>query len=272
MINFNGTLVAKETAIFGVENRGFKYGDGLFETIKVEEGKVRFMEDHYFRLMASMRMIRMEIPMTFTLDFVEAEIMKTVEANGLNNARVRFSVYRSSGGLYTPDNNTIEYVVEASHLIVQIASKYEVDIFKDFYVYSGLLSTVKSTNKLTNVLAATYAAENGLDNCILMNEQKKVVEFTNGNLFLVKGNEIFTPSLTEGCVKGIVRKKIVEASGLIEGYSIKEASISPFDLQKADELFMTNAIIGIQPITKYRKKLFSTSVSEKIKEKLAILV
>lgn len=268
MINFNGTLVERETKIFGVENRAFKYGDGLFETIKVENGEVRFIEDHYFRLMASMRMIRMEIPMAFTLDFMEAEIKKTVEENGLNNARVRFSVYRASGGLYTPENNSVEYIIEANEIHINKIEVYEVDIFKDFYVYSGLLSTIKSTNKLVNVLAGTYASENNLDNCILLNEQKKVVEFTNGNLFLVKGQEISTPNLTDGCIKGIIRKKLLENPHLIEGYTIVEKSISPFDLLKADELFMTNAIVGVQAITKYRKKNFSSVVSTKIKEVL----
>ena len=268
MINFNGTIVEKETKIFGVENRGFKYGDGLFETLKVEDGVVRFMEDHYFRLMASMRMIRMEIPMTFTLDFMEAEIKKTVEENGLNNARVRFSVFRSSGGLYTPENNAVAYIIEADEIYISEKEVYEVDLFKDFYVYSGLLSTIKSTNKLVNVLAGTYASENNLDNCILLNEQKKVVEFTNGNLFLVKDREITTPLLTDGCIKGIIRKKLLDKPDLLEGYTIIENSISPFDLQKADELFLTNAIVGVQAITKYRKKNFSSEVSTKIKEVL----
>ena len=263
MINFNGTLVAKETALLGVENRGFKYGDGLFETIKVEDGKVRFMEDHYFRLMASMRMIRMEIPIEFSLDFMEGEILKVLEANHLRNARIRFSVYRSGGGLYTP---------ETQELLVKTYLEYEVDIFKDFYVYSGLLSTVKSTNKLTNVLAATYASENDLNNCILINEQKKVVEFTNGNLFLVIGNEIVTPKLTDGCVKGIVRKKLLENPQLVEGFQIVEKSISPFDLQKGKELFLTNAISGVQAITKYRKKSYTTEIVARIKEELNKLV
>ena len=266
MINYNGTLVERETKIFGVENRAFKYGDGLFETIKVENGEVRFIEDHYFRLMASMRMIRMEIPMSFTLDFMENEIMRTVKENGLNEARVRFSVFRASGGLYTPENNTTEYVIEANEIQFNEVEAYEVDLFKDYYVYSGLLSTIKSTNKLVNVLAGTYAAENNIDNCILLNEQKKVVEFTNGNLFLIKGLEIMTPPITDGCIKGIIRKKILENPGIIEGYRIVERNISPFDLQKADELFMTNAIIGVLAITKYRKKNFGSAISTKIKE------
>lgn len=268
MINFNGTLVERETKIFGVENRAFKYGDGLFETLKVENGEVRFLEDHYFRLMASMRMIRMEIPMAFTLDFMEAEIKKTVEANNLDKARVRFSVFRKAGGLYTPENNSVDYVIEANEFKRVEAEVYEVDLFKDFYIYSGLLSTIKSISKLENVLAGNYAAENGLDNCILLNEQKMVVEFTNGNLFLVKGHEIVTPPLTDGCIKGIIRKKLLENPILIEGYTIVERSISPFDLQKADELFMTNAIVGVQAITKYRKKTFSIAISKKIKEVL----
>lgn len=272
MINFNGTIVEKETRIFGAENRGFKYGDGLFETLKVEAGKVQFLEDHYFRLMAAARMIRMEIPMEFSMEFMEGEVLRTVTENQLENARVRLSVFRSGAGLYAPERHTTEYLIEASSLNSDAVSSYEVDIFKDFYIYSGLLSTIKSTNKLVNVIAATYASENELDNCVLLNEEKKVVEFTNGNLFLVKGNKIVTPRLTDGCVKGIIRKKLLEATNLLEGFTIEEEAISPFDLQKADELFMTNAIVGIQPITKYRKKNFTSEVAEKLTSVLETLV
>lgn len=272
MINFNGSLISSSKELFNTNNRAFKYGDALFETIKIESLKIRFVEDHYFRLMASMRMLRMEIPMNFTLEFFEEEIVKTVMQNKLENARVRFSVFRKDGGLYLPLSNEISYVIEATILKTQLKENYILDIFKDYFIYSGLLSTVKTTNKITNVLASIYAKENDIDNCILLNEKKNVVEVINGNIFLIVGNKIKTPALTEGCVKGIIRKKLIELVINDGVYTIEETTISPFELQKADELFITNSIIGIQPITNYKKNTFNTVISKDLIIKLNKLV
>jgi branched-chain amino acid aminotransferase len=110
-----------------------------------------------------------------------------------------------------------------------------------------------------------------LDNCVLINERKGVVEASNANIFIVKGNEIKTPALEEGCIKGIVRKKVIEILSKNEAYSISETSISPFEMQKADEVFLTNSIIGVQPVTNYRKKEYKTEIGEKLASNLKLL-
>lgn len=265
MINYNGQLLANTTQI-DLSNRGFKFGDALFETIKIKEESVVFCEDHYFRLMASMRLLRMEIPMHFTLEYFESEILKTINANTGNENRVRFTVFRNSTGLYCPESNDVAYFIECSLVDDNAKTTYEVELFKDFTVNKSLLSTIKTNNKVLNVVASIYARENGLDNCILINEDKNVVEFTNGNLFIVVGNEIKTPPLTDGCVNGIARKKIISLLKNHKDYTIIETSISPFELQKASEVFMTNAIVGIQPIYKYKKKQYATSTTLVVKE------
>lgn len=265
MINLNGVFFDKSAEVLNANNRVFKYGDALFETIKVKNLTVYFIEDHYFRLMASMRMLRMEIPMSFTLDFFKSELLKTVQQNNLENARARFTVYRQDGGLYKPLTNQINYLIEVSPLLnTVVKEQYTIDLFKDYYVYSGLLSTIKTTNKLTNVLASIYASENNFDNCILINENKHVVEAINANIFIVKGSIIKTPPIIDGCVKGIARKKIIEIVSEMNAYTIEESVISPFDIQKADEVFISNVIIGIQPITSYKKAVYSTKVSKEL--------
>ncbi|MHB1146481.1 MAG: aminotransferase class IV [Lutibacter sp.] len=272
MINFNGNILEKSKAILHSGNRAFNYGDALFETLKIADSKIYFLEDHYFRLMASMRMLRMEIPLNFTMEFFESELLKTAEQNKLESARVRLTVYRKDGGLYNPISNQIEYLIEASPLINAVKESYNVDIFKDYYLNSDILSTIKTTNKITNVLASIYASENGFDNCILVNERKQVVEAINGNIFMVKGNTIKTPPITEGCIKGIIRKKIMEIVSKSNDYTIEEAVISPFELQKADEVFITNTIVGIQPITQYKKATFNTKVSSELALALSKLI
>lgn len=267
MINFNGKLINKNKIELVYNNRAFSYGDALFETLKFQNDKIHFCEDHYFRLMASMRMLRMEIPNNFTIAYFENEIIKTIKANNLeNNVRIRLQVFRKEGGLYLPKTNSINYIIEVSELSFIHDDFYEIDLFKDYYIYSGLLSTLKTTNRMINVLASIYASENKMANCLLINEKKNIVEVNNGNIFVVNGNEIKTPALTEGCVKGIIRKKLIEMFQKNDTYSIIETEISPFELQKADALFITNSIIGIKAINKYRKKEFDTDIVEKIKK------
>ena len=272
MINFNGELLFKENIKLTTDNRGFKYGDGIFETIKVVHEKVIFWEDHYFRLMASMRMLRMKIPMEFTLEFLEKEILKTVAVleDGAS-FRVRLNVFRKDGGLYTPKTNAIDYLIEVSENNYKTKETYEIDVFKDFYNYSGLLSTIKTNNRMLNTLASIYANENDLDNCILVNERKGVVEVANANIFIVKNNIVKTPSLTEGCIKGVVRGKVIDLLIKNKDFTIEETVISPFEIQKADEVFITNAIMGIQAVTKYKKKSFNTDLAGKLHASLKVL-
>ena len=272
MINFNGELLFEENVKLSPENRGFKYGDAIFETIKVSNNRVIFWEDHYFRLMSSMRMLRMKIPMEFTLEFLEQEILKTVVAQDTAiSFRVRLNVYRKDGGLYTPKTNKIDYFIDAKAVTYATKEIYTVDIFKDFYNYSGLLSTIKTNNRMVNTLASIYAKENELDNCVLINENKGVVEVTNANIFILKGNVVKTPAYTEGCIKGIIRTKVIEIITKNEDFTIEETTISPFEIQKADEVFITNAIMGIQAVTNYKKKTFTTSFSNKISKSLKVL-
>jgi len=272
MINFNGELLFKENIKLTTDNRGFKYGDGIFETIKVVHEKVIFWEDHYFRLMASMRMLRMKIPMEFTLEFLEKEILKTVAVLEKGASfRVRLNVFRKDGGLYTPKTNAINYLIEASESNYKTKETYEIDVFKDFYNYSGLLSTIKTNNRMLNTLASIYANENDLDNCILVNERKGVVEVANANIFIVKNHIVKTPALTEGCIKGVVRSKVIDILIKNKDFTIEETVISPFEIQKADEVFITNAIMGIQAVTKYKKKSFNTDLAGKLHASLKVL-
>ena len=274
MVNHNGKLVEDAQAHLSVKNRGFAYGDSVFETIRAINGKLMFWEDHYFRLMASMRIMRMEIPANFSPEFLEEEITELIKTSALENSpvRVKFSVYRQEGGFYRPASREIEYIITVEKIQDSFytlnESFYEVELFKDHYVTSGLLSSIKTNNRAVNVLGSIFAAENGYDNCLLLNEKKSVVEALNGNIFLVKDRKIKTPPIQDGSLNGIIRKQLLAIVGQVEDLEIQEASISPFELQKADELFITNVVVGIQPISKYRKKEFDNSVAKELLSKL----
>ena len=275
MVNFNGNIEEQESLL--THNRAFLYGDAVFETLKIVQGKVLFLEDHYFRLMASMRILRMEIPMNFTMEYFEEQLLSVVVKNGFSDsARARIRVYRNDGGYYLPTTNTISFLVHTSPLknqsYVWDGKTCEVDLYKDFYVSKQLISSLKTTNKILHVTASIYANENGLDNCILLNDAKNVVEVLQGNLFMVLGNKLVTPPTSEGCINGVMRKQVLSLARKIEGLEVVEEVISPFDLQKADELFFTNVIRGVQPITKYRKKEFVTSIANQLLDALNELI
>ncbi|HOD09499.1 MAG TPA: aminotransferase class IV [Flavobacterium sp.] len=272
MINFNGIL-QQVTNQITTSNRSFLYGDGIFETIKVVDRKILFLEDHYFRLMASMRIVRMKIPKNFTMEFFESQILLLTDKLSMSeSARVRITVFRNDGGFYLPEENTVSYIIEASALTSKeykiTTSNYEVDLFKDSFISKQLLSTLKTTSKILNVTASIFAQENDLNSCILLNEDKNVVETISGNIFMLMDNKLITPSISEGCLNGIMRKQVLKLINQFPEMQIEESSISPFDLQKADELFITNVIIGIQPITKYRKKEYGSNLSQQLLDKI----
>ena len=276
MINSNGTFLSSEVCL-SASNRGFLYGDGIFETLKVVNNKILFFEDHYFRLMASMRIVRMQIPGNFTLEFLEEQILSTASKNNCaESARIRLTIYRNNGGFYTPETKTTSYIIQAFPLATKLytflETSYEVDLYKDFFIAKQLLSTIKSTNKMINITGSIFAQENDLQNCLLLNNEKNVVEALNGNIFMLLGHKLVTPPIEAGCLNGIVRKQVLAVAKKIEGLDVLEESISPFDLQKAEELFITNVIIGIQPITQYRKKAYTTKLANELFQKLNELI
>jgi branched-chain amino acid aminotransferase len=272
MINFNGSILSQDTNEI-VKNRALLYGDAVFETVKIVNSKILFLEDHYFRLMSSMRILRMEIPMNFTMEYLEEQMLELASSKNIANAsRARITVYRNEGGYYLPKTNSVSFLItveplaNASYTID--TKEYVVDLYTDFYITKQLLSSIKSTNKIINITASIFADENGLDNCLLLNDAKNVIEAIQGNVFMLKGNTLITPPISEGCLNGVMRNQILDLAKKMPTIEVVEAVISPFELQKADELFITNVIKGIQPITKYRKKEFTIAFSELLLQKL----
>lgn len=274
MVNFNGSIT-EHTQTNLQDNRAFLYGDAVFETIKSLDGKILFLEDHYFRLMASMRILRMEIPMNFTLEFLEEEIQKTIKAQNkvASSFRIRVTCFRTGAGKYHPQTREIEYLIAVEPLdsplyAFEKDAKYEIELYKDFHVSKHLLSTIKTTNRLINITASIFAEENDYQNVLLINDEKNVVEAIQGNVYVISGNQICTPPISDGCINGILRKKLKALVEKWDGYEWVERSISPFELQKADEIWISNVIMGIQPVTQYRKKSYSSALAQQLVTRL----
>jgi len=270
MINFNGTI-KKDDDFQLSNNSAFLYGDALFDTLILKNNTCIFLESHYFRLVASMRQLRMEIPSFFTQDYWENEIKKLVRENQLNEARVRTTIYRDNEGLLTQKSNHINFIIHTTPLTYQTKSTYKLGVYKDNYLSTTGICSIKTTNRIPNVLASIYAAENDLDNCILLNHHKRVAEVYNANIFIVQKNEIKTPALGEGCIDGIVRKKLLAFLNESDEYQIVEGKIDTYELLKADEIFLTNSVIGIQSVSQFKRKIYKSVLSKELNKKLEAL-
>ena len=266
MINFNGEITDLSNQL--INNRGFLYGDAVFETLIVFNNKILFWEDHYFRLMSSMRIIRLDIPDKYKPEFFKENIIKIHNSiSQTGNSRIRINIYRSSHGKYKPEKNTPSFIISCESINYSNyelnKGHYEVDLFKDYYLDNQLISSIKSNNKIINVVASIYASENGFDNCILLNKEKLVSEFINSNLFIIKEEKIYTPSLKSGCLNGVLRKslfKILSSSS----FELYEQDLSTFDITQSDEIFGTNIAQGIFSVTKFRKKEYDCIQTKKI--------
>ena len=266
MINFNGKITDLSNQL--INNRAFLYGDAVFETLIIFNDKILFWEDHYFRLMSSMRIIRLDIPDKYTPEFFKENIIKIHNnISQTRNSRIRINIFRSSGGKYKPEKNTPSFIISCESINYNIyklnKGHYEVDLYKDYYLDNQLISSIKSNNKIINVVASIYASENGFDNCILLNKDKLVSEFINSNLFIIKDEKIYTPTLKSGCLNGVLRKnlfKILSSSS----FELCEQDLSTFDITQSDEIFGTNIAQGIFSVTKFRKKDYDCSKTKKI--------
>ena len=268
MINLNGTLLSETPPSLTANNRGFLYGDAVFETLKHTTTQALYWEDHYFRLMASMRIFGMEIPLEYTPDFFEKEFLRTIKGQSTAAPawRIRLTVFRNDGGRYTPTTHQVSFLIQSTPLeqatYPQPANEYVVDLYKDHYVQPNMLSNLKSNNKALQVLGSVFAQRQELDNCILLNDRKEVTEALNGNLFLLFGDTLHTPPLTSGCLDGIMRKQLMRLSDKLS-LKVEERAITPFELQRADELWVTNTIVGISPVVRYRRKTYQNQVALK---------
>ena len=272
MINYQGDIIELKALPVQDVKRATMYGDAVFETIRMRDNKLLFVEDHYFRLMASMRILRMPIPMEFTPEFFVDEANRLAEEVAVTDGRLRLQVVRKSEGKYTPDdNNECVWWMELEELSTQdytwTSNGLKVDLFKDHYIQPGLLSTLKSSNALPYVLAGIFAKENGFDAMLLVNDKKMLVEANAANVFVLKDKILKTAPLEDGPLRGVFRKNLIGWAKEI-GLEIKEESINPFELQKADEIWLTNTISGVQWVEKYRKRTYK---GDKAKELIELL-
>ena len=276
MVNINGQIYANDDAFISIFNTSLVSGDLIFENIIVTRNKVLFYEDHYFNLLSSMRILKIKIPMSFTPEFLEKQLLSLYAKSGFvdDNILMRILICNNVASKVNP--TTVKYYIYDVRQINYSTSnfeKYTLDVFKDYFKNTGLLSNLTTNNQLIQRIGLRYCEENDFNDCVILNNSKTISESLKGNIFMVMNDKVLTPPLKDGSNNNVIRTKIIELiNNDIEGFDVIEKSLSVFDIQKSDELFISNINFGIQPVRKFRKKVFTDEITSLIMNKLALLV
>jgi branched-chain amino acid aminotransferase len=278
--NYNGHLISIYEPVISFANRAFRYGDALFETIRMVNGRIMFLNDHMRRIKVGMTMLRMNIPLDLGAETISILIKQLIEVNNLKtDVRIRFTVFRNEGGYYTPKTNDISFLIEvephADFGYVLNENGFKVDVFYDIKKTKNKLATLKTGNALIYVLAGIYKKDIKLDEVILLNDEGNICESVTSNVFFAKNGALYTPALTEACVEGVMRRQIIDLAqrNRILCY---ETNIPLNTMLNSDEIFFTNSIQGVRWVGEYKTKnyqnnlanLFTNKLNELSKEKL----
>ncbi|RZJ80582.1 MAG: 4-amino-4-deoxychorismate lyase [Flavobacterium sp.] len=275
-ILFNDEFYNADQAVLKASNRGFKFGDGLFESMRMCNGKLMFAEQHADRLRAGMKALKMEGYALLDEYFLRQKTAELQKKNKLGaNVRFRLSIYRDGEGLYTPQINKIGYLLEARALET---ANYElnlkgliVDVYDEITKPLNKLSNYKTSNAMVYVMAGLFQKQNKLDEAMILNQQGFLCESTSSNVFVVYQNQIYTPALTEGCIAGVMRTVVLQLAKT-HNFNLVEAQISPEILKEAEEVFVTNASSGIRWVMGYGRKRYFNKVAKELSAKLNTLV
>ena len=252
--------------VLTASNRSFRYGDGLFETIRMNNGKLQFPEYHVDRLKAGMKALKIEGSVLLDEYFLKQKTAELCKKNKLkDNVKFRLSIYRGGEGLYTPEINKYGYVLEATPLD---SNQYEinkkgliVDVYNELTKPVNVLSNCKTSNSLLYVMAGLYKKQHKLDETIILNQHGFICETISSNIFVVYDKQIYTPALSEGCIAGVMRKVVMQLAKA-NNIPIIEAQLNPEVLRQAEEVFITNAVGGIRWVMGYGRKRYFNEISK----------
>ncbi|HEX5025256.1 MAG TPA: aminotransferase class IV [Agriterribacter sp.] len=269
----NGQLFREGKAVISPDNRSFRYGDGLFETMRVNNGKILLKTLHFERLLRGMRLLQFDVPEFFTPTQLEEDILSMCKKNRIEmSAVIRLVVFRSDGGIYELDDMRPNYIIQGIALqkypaISDGNDGLVIDIYPDAFKACTIFSEVKSNNFLLYVMGAMYARQKGLADCLILNQFGRIADATVANVFWIKDQVINTPPLSEGGVAGVTRRFLLEQMP-VAGFEINEKMLSEDELLAADEVFLTNAVRGIRTVDAFRNRNYGSAITTVIRRLL----
>lgn len=267
MLSFNGQLVSRQDFCLSTANRAFRYGDGFFESMRVHHGTAIWLKYHYQRINKSVAALHLNMPDEWSEEFFSISIKSLFNANHNpeSAARVRFSVFRNDGGLYTPFTNNASFLVESETLdhenYVLNTKGITVLPYPDLKKAFNVLSPLKSINAQLYVLASIYKRNLGFGDALILNEEGLIAEATSSNVFLYRSEKLLTPALSQACVEGVMRAVIIDIAHQ-QDIPVLQTKISLDDLASAEEVFLTNAVQGIRWVKEFKGRRFSNEMAE----------
>ncbi len=270
-INFNGEILPADTLLFGLNNRAFKYGDGLFESMRVMKGQLKFADLHADRLQRGMKALKIDGYSQMDVWFLKEKAEDLCRRNKLKHGRLRLTVFRDAEGLYTPSQNKMGWCMEVQPLeeprYFLNPKGLIMDIFEELPKPTNYLSNIKTCNSLTYIMAGLFKNQNRLDDVFLLNQNGFLCEASSSNIFIYYQNHLYTPAISEGCVEGVMRQVIIRLAGE-NNIPVTEAQINPEILYEADEVFLTNAARGIQFVMGFGVRRYFNEASKLLTEAL----
>jgi branched-chain amino acid aminotransferase len=264
-INFNGELLPADNRLLTTANRGFRYGDGLFESMRLMKGQLKFADLHADRLQRGMKALKIDGYSQMDTWFLKEKVEQLAARNKIKHGRLRLTVYRDAEGLYTPTQNKMGYCLELQSMDEPRYFLNDkgliMDIFTEVTKPTNFLSNIKTCNSLIYVLAGIFKTQNRLDDTFLLNQNGFLCEAGSSNIFVWYKSHLYTPALSEGCVEGVMRQIVIKLAKQTN-IPFTEAQINPDILYEADEVFLTNATKGIQWVMGYGVKRYFNQLSK----------
>ncbi len=268
LFNLNGKIVTADQPHFYATNRSLKYGDGLFEGMRLMNGEILFFEDHISRLLEGMEALQLKTPDHFTSAYFYKLIYDLLIANKIEeNVIIRIQVYRAGAGLYEPAKDEVEFFIELLQVPADSFAWYEkgisVGIFKEWKKDLNPAMNFKTSNSLVYVMASRWKREMKLDDALLINTSGNVCDGTSATVFLWKNKKLVTPPLAEGAIRGVMRKQVMEFTST-QSIAIEEKIVTENDILTADEIFLTNISRGVRWVEWIGEKKYGYELTRQV--------
>jgi branched-chain amino acid aminotransferase len=269
----NGDFRPAADPVLFAGNRAFRFGDALFEQIHAYSTEAQLLENHYNRIISSMDILGMAVPSRLSVPSLSRFITQLLNRNKIfGGAFIRLTVFRETGVNLLPGDHLTSFMLESEALDsgrYRLNEKgYFIDVCHEYRRAAGILAGIKSAGSLSNVMAALFCEQHGLDDAIMLNESGRITGSTRSNIFLVRESSLFTPVLGQGCIPGVMREVVIKLA-IEAGLQVNDhSSLTPAVLDDADEVFFTNSVEGIRWTGAYRQRRFYKNTAQMLIRKL----
>lgn len=271
LINLNGEILTAAPPAIDGARPSWSQAEGIFETMRVSEGHILHAAHHFKRLLNGVEALRISIPAGWNASWLTEQVLELCRKNGHEKAaRTRLVVYREDN---LPDPGTgegLQFQIESWSLnneYIFDGQGLTIGIYPHAVRQANEVSPYKTTGYFPYYHAAAYAKEQQMDDCLLLNTSRRICDSSISNVFWIKDAVIFTPPISEGCIDGAMRNYLLEKMPSA-GFTTREEKLSIAALASADEVFLTNVIRGMRPVSQFQQTLYSTSISKEIFNKL----